>query len=187
MPRKTELAISDDHEQGHVDVEISFVAEPEETPIDKPREFPSDDENGKEGEQGFKNSFLELSLLRLRQLSVLVIGLSFFFFCWSILSFIIFPPLLGFYGVLSFALSGGVGAYIFSDRIMSSGMRERYTLIFSFSLNCLYCVIAAVTGLNEDYDAGYVAFAAICALVWLVLTFKCHSLLQEVQNNPDEN
>lgn len=198
--RGRDVLIHDDIEKGDDDVEISFVVDPQDDDVEAiATNYDSSpnrvvissivgaDEEKTRGINCINDGILELYLSQLRRRSAMSIVLSTFFFCWSLLSFIIFPPLLGFYGVIIFTLSGALGLYLFSDKVLYSGIKERCLIIFSFTLNFLYSLVGASTGLDEDYDVGQVAFSAICALIWIILGFQCQHLLGKIQDHASDN
>lgn len=124
---------------------------------------------------------LQLLLRRLRMFAMFTVVLSFFFFGWCILSFIITPPLLAVYGVISFAISGALGGYLLTDKVYHSSMKERILLIVSCVSNVFYCLVAASAGMGEGYDSGTVGFFGVCAFIWAAEAYLGQRILGAAQ------
>ena len=153
----------------------------------------NDDQHGKDGQAvGNRGEIwtsqqkFEEVLRRLHWVAYSIILLSFFFFCWSVLSFVIFPPLLALYGLLCFPTSFLLGCFFLSERVTVSDFKHRVLSVISCFLNFIYCLISASAGLDEGYDEGAVAFAAISSLIWLLLGYFSYRTLGQVIQQQDD-
>ena len=179
--------IINDNEKESVDIEISFLEQgtqiresSQQAAVAPSQTIEIDDGDRKERSDDETQIELERTLKILRCIALFAVALSVFFFGWSVLSFVVFPPMLGLYGLVSFSFSFGIGIYIISEKVLHNGCRERSLLLISFGLNVLYSLGIAAAGLDEGYDEGNVAFAAICALIWLILLITCRKLMTKV-------
>mmetsp|Transcript_12293 Transcript_12293/g.18445 ORF Transcript_12293/g.18445 Transcript_12293/m.18445 type:complete len:211 (-) Transcript_12293:183-815(-) len=124
---------------------------------------------------------LQLLLRRLRMFAMVTMVFSFFFFGWCVLSFVITPPLVAVYGVISFFISSMLGGYLMTDRVYYSSLKERILLSVSCVSNLFYCLVAASAGMDEGYDSGTVGFFGVCAFVWFVLAYAGQRILGAFQ------
>jgi len=134
-------------------------------------------ESSREGDKFTEDERLNLEklLYKIRKLALIIIIISVFFLGWSILSFFIFPPFLGLFGLVVFTLSLLAGSYLLSDTIVRVALRERVYILLLFILVAIYFIIGVATGRTEgDYGDLTYSLVLICFLIWM----GCGTVLQ---------